>query len=272
MRAALGGLALLAALCLLGPALLGLDPLAVDAAARLEGPSAAHWLGTDALGRDVLARLLVGGRVSLAVAAAAAAASVIVGGGLGLLAGYFGGVWDALVLRATELFLAIPKLPLLIVLTAVTPQGRGVWGAVSGLALLIAAFGWMTAARLARAAVLPLREADFVLAARGFGASPGHVLRTHLWPHARGPLLVAASLDLGEFIVYESVLSFLGLGVPAPHPSWGTLLAEAFVHLERAPVLVIAPGLVTLLAVLAFQRLGDDLAATQGSRPEAKSG
>lgn len=248
----------LAGLCVLGPPILGLDPLAPDAARRLVGPSLAHPLGTDALGRDVLARLLVGGRISLAVAFAASLVSVLVGGALGLLAGYRGGGLDALILRATELFLAVPKLPLLVVLAAIDAEALGI-GPFAKLVVIMSAFSWMTAARLARAAALPLREADFVRAARGFGASTGHVLRWHLWPAARGPLLVATTLDVGELVVYENVLSFLGLGVPPPAPSWGTLLAEAFVHLERAPALVLAPGLATVVTVAAVNRLADRL-------------
>ena len=246
--------------CVLLPAVLGLDPLAVDASLRLQGPTLAHPLGTDALGRDLLARMLVGGRISLAVAMVAALVSVGVGGALGLWAGYVGGRVDALVMRGTELFLALPKLPLLVLLTAIDPSKLGLSiGPFDKLVLLISMFGWMTSARLARAAVLPLRGAGFVLAAQGFGASRWQILRTHLLPHAAGPLLVASTLDLGQFIIYENVLSFLGLGILPPEPSWGALLAEAFVHLERAPMLVIVPGLMTFLTVLAFHRLGDGL-------------
>jgi peptide/nickel transport system permease protein len=252
-------LAILLLACLLGP-LWAQDPLALDPAQRLQPPSWEHLLGTDALGRDLLARLLAGGRVSLWVAAAATLGAVGLGGAVGLIAGYFGGWVDAALMRLTELFLAVPKLPLLVLLAAVDPARAGLPVGRLGLLIgIIVAFGWMSAARLARAAALPLREADFVRAARGFGAGPGHVIRVHLLPHAAGPLLVAASLDLGEFIIYENVLSFLGLGVPAPDPSWGSLLAEAFVHLERAPVLAVAPGLLTFLTVAAFNRAGDQL-------------
>lgn len=255
-----GYLAALVVACVVGPAVLPLDPFGVDPAARLLGPSLGHPLGTDALGRDLLVRLLLGGRVSLWVAAVATFAAVGIGGAVGLVAGYFGGWLDAALMRVTELFLAVPKLPLLVLLAAVDPVRAGLPVGPLGLLIgIIAAFGWMSAARLARAAALPLRDADFVRAARGFGAGPLHVIRAHLLPHAAGPLMVAATLDLGEFIIYENVLSFLGLGVPAPDPSWGSLLAEAFVHLERAPVLVIAPGLLTFLTVAAFNRLGDHL-------------
>lgn len=260
LRAPLLVLALVGAACLLGP-LIAADPLAPDAGLRLAAPSWSHPLGTDALGRDLLARLLVGGRVSLAVAAAAALVSVLVGGLLGAWAGYLGGAADAALLRTTELLLALPKLPLLVLLTAVELPVS----AFVKLVGLISAFGWMGAARLSRAAVLPLRSADFVRAARGFGASAPQIVRMHLLRHAAGPLLVAASLELGEFIVYESVLSFLGLGIPPPHPSWGTLLAEAFVHLDRAPMLVLAPGLLTFVTIAAFNRLGDELYPKSGS-------
>lgn len=250
----------LTVLCFGLPGVLGLDPLAVHATIRLQGPSLGHLFGTDALGRDLLARLLVGGQVSLGVAATAAVASLLVGGTLGLSAGLRGGWADAGLMRTTELFLALPKLPLLVVLTAVDLSRLGLSvGPFAKLVLLISVFGWMTAARLARAAVLPLRQADFVRAARGFGASPTQILRRHLLGHAMGPLLVATTLDMGEFIIYESVLSFLGLGITPPDPSWGGLLAEAFVHLERAPLLALLPGLATFVTVLALQRLGDGL-------------
>lgn len=259
-RLAIAGLVALALACFVLPDLLGLDARSPNAGQRLEGPSWGHLLGTDALGRDLLARVLIGGRISLSVAAVSALVSVVVGGGIGLWAGYRGGWVDAVMMRASELFLAVPKLPLLVVLSAVDLEAAGLpLGPFAKLVLLISFFGWMTAARLSRAAILPLRAADFMRASRGFGASWSQLLRLHLARHALGPLLVAASLDLGEFIIYENVLSFLGLGVQPPAPSWGNLLAEAFIHLERAPLLGLVPGFATFMTVAAVHRVADGL-------------
>ncbi len=164
-------------------------------------------------------------------------------------------------------FLAVPKLPLPVVLSAVDWEALGQpLGSFAKFVLLISFFGWMTAARLSRAAILPLRNADFMRVCRGFGANRTQLLRLHLVRHAVGPLLVAASLDLGEFIIYENVLSFLGLGVQPPAPSWGNLLAEAFMHLERAPLLVLVPGLATFTTVAAVQRVADAARGTLDPR------
>lgn len=256
-----------AALCIFGPWVLsawGIDGSIPDANAILEPPSARHWLGTDALGRDVLARLLVGGRVSLLVALAATVLSVLIGVAVGLTAGFVGGWVDAVLMRFTEMAIALPKLPLMMVVAAVDLTAWFPWMApwmvgVTQLVVLISVFGWMGAARIVRATTARIRTRDFVTAAEGFGVGRWRILRRHIVPHVVGPLAVVATLELGEFVIYESVLSFLGLGVPPPAPSWGAMLSGAFTSLSRAPVIVIAPGLITFITVAAFNRLGDAL-------------
>lgn len=240
--------------CIVGPWFLP-DPLAIDPSATYQGPSAAHWLGTDDLGRDVLARLLVGGRVSLAVAFCAAAASTLIGGGVGVAAGYLGGRTDAVVMRIIEGAIAVPKLPLFVVLSAIALPGDEL-----RLVLIMASFGWMTSARLARARAKQLREAGHVVAARALGAKEIHVLLKHVLPGAAGTIVLAATLDVGEYVVYESVLSFLGLGVRPPSPSWGAMLKNGLTYARTAPHLFILPGVFTMAAIAASLTVGEALA------------
>jgi peptide/nickel transport system permease protein len=255
----LGGLLLLAlALATgLGPAVLGLDPLRIDPAAVYAAPSAAHWLGTDELGRDVLARLLAGGRVSLGIGLLAALGSVALGALLGLWAGLAGGVVDVLVSRLVEAVSSVPRLPLMLLFLAgdLEPGGSGAGAVV----LVVVALGWTGPARLARAEARALARRPFVEAARALGASPGRILLRHVGPAALPPLLVAASQEVGRVLLYESALSFLGLGVRPPAPSWGLMLRDAALQLGEAPALALAPGLATLLAVLAVHAIGDGL-------------
>lgn len=271
---AAGGFLLALALALasapLAQAWLGTTPDAVDLLARLEPPSAAHPLGTDELGRDMLLRLLQGGRVSLAVGLGGALLAALVGTTVGLAAGCAGGAVDALLMRLTDAVIALPLLPILIVLAAVDPGklglglggGGGVPAEIAGvlrIVVVVALFGWTTTARLVRAAVLSLRGREFVLAARALGAGPWRLLRRHLLPNALTPLIVATSLAIGQAILAESVLSFLGLGVQPPAASWGNMLTGAQELLLEAPRLALWPGLLIFLTVLAFNLLGDAL-------------
>ena len=257
----------LAALVFAGPVLLawlGLDGNAVDLLARLEPPSSAHPLGTDDLGRDVLARLIQGGRVSLAVGLAGALLAAAIGTGIGLVAGYLGGIVDALLMRLTDLVISLPLLPLLIVLAAVDlgKLGLPAQGELAGvvrIVVLMALFGWTTTARLVRASVLSLRTREFVRAAQAMGAGPGRILVRHILPNAAGPLIVATTLSIGNVILVESVLSFLGLGVQPPVASWGNMLTGAQELLFEAPRLALWPGALIFLSVLAFNLLGDGL-------------
>ena len=259
--------AALAAFVLAGPILLawqGLDGDAVDLLARLEPPSAAHPLGTDELGRDVLARLIQGGRISLAVGLAGALLAAAIGTAIGLVAGYLGGAVDALLMRLTDMVISLPLLPLLIVLAAVDlgKLGLPVQGEFAGvvrIVILMALFGWTTTARLVRASVLSLRTREFVRAAQAMGAGPARILVRHILPNAAGPLIVATTLAIGNVILVESVLSFLGLGVQPPVASWGNMLTGAQELLFEAPRLALWPGVLIFLSVLAFNLLGDGL-------------
>jgi peptide/nickel transport system permease protein len=263
-------LAAIAALSFAGPpvgAALGLDPNAVDLLERFAGPSSDHPLGTDELGRDMLLRLLAGGRVSLAIGIAAALAAAALGTLIGLVAGYRGGWTDRILMRATDGVIALPLLPLLIVLAALDLGKLGVpgWIAQSDDASLIrivalaVLVGWTTAARLVRGATLVTRNRDFVRAARSLGAGVPHILRVHILPNVMAPLVVATTLSVGEVILLESVLSFLGLGIQPPLASWGTMLSNAQQLITTAPLLAIYPGLMIFLTVIACNLLGDAL-------------
>jgi peptide/nickel transport system permease protein len=247
--------------------MLGLDAEAVDLLARLEPPSAAHPLGTDELGRDVLLRLLYAGRISLAVGVIGALLAALIGATLGLVAGYAGGGLDALLMRVTDAVIALPLLPVLIVLAAVDPAklglpaafGQGAGGSIGRIVLIVALFGWTTTARLVRASVLSLRRRDFITAARALGLGPMRIALRHLLPNAATPLIVATTLAVGNIILAESVLSFLGLGVQPPVPSWGNMLTGAQELLFEAPRLAVWPGLLIFLTVAACNLLGDAL-------------
>lgn len=259
-------LALLLPACLGAPLLathLGLDPEAVDLFNRLAPPGGPNLLGTDELGRDLLLRLLYGGRVSLTVGLLGASGAALIGVAVGFAAGFAGGRTDALLMRLTDAVIALPLLPLLIVLAAVDlgklglPDGAtaSVWRIV----LLVALFGWTTVARLARAAVLSLKRREFVLAARALGAGPWRIAVWHLLPNALGPVTVAAALTVGHAILTESVLSFLGLGVQPPVASWGNMLTGAQDLLFEAPRLALLPGALIFASVAAVNLAGDGL-------------
>lgn len=278
--AAGAGLAGLAALCLAAPlveAVSGLDPDRVDLFARFEGPSFTHWLGTDELGRDTGLRLLHGGRVSLAVGIAGALAAAFLGTLIGLVSGYFGSWVDATLMRITDGVAAAPLLPLLIVLAAVDLTKTGLppeWAvseaaSVVRIVAIVALFGWPGTARLVRGATLSVRERDYVRAGVAVGAGPLRIMVRHLLPNVASPLLVAATLAVGHVILLESVLSFLGLGIQPPLPSWGNMLSNAQDLMASAPMLAILPGALIFATVLAINRLGDALqeALTPRSRP-----
>jgi peptide/nickel transport system permease protein len=265
-----GVLALMAAASLLAPAAetwLGLDANAVDLFNRLQPPSAAHPLGTDEAGRDVLLRLLYGGRVSLFVGIAAALTAAVLGTAIGLTAGYFGGPLDALLMRVTDGVIALPLLPLLIVLAALDLQKLGISAetlqaesaSLYRIVVIVALVGWTTVARLVRATALSLRERPFVMAARAQGASSFRIMTVHILPNLASPIIVATTLSVGNVILLESVLSFLGLGIQPPLPSWGNLLTNAQELIWDAPALAIYPGLAIFVTVIAFNFVGDGL-------------
>ena len=270
LRLSLLLLAVIALASFAGPPLfaaMGHSPSEVDMLARYAGPSAEHPLGTDELGRDELLRLLAGGRVSLAIGIAAAVTAAALGTLIGLVAGYLGGWTDRVLMRATDGVIALPLLPLLIVLAALDLGKLGVpgWLAQSddisllriiALAVLV---GWTTAARLVRGAALVTRNRDFVRAARSLGAGVPHILWVHILPNVLAPLIVATTLSVGDVILLESVLSFLGLGIQPPLASWGTMLSNAQEMIASAPLLAIYPGLMIFLTVIACNLLGDAL-------------
>lgn len=269
---ALGGAALLLAAiaiaCLAAPLverLLGVDATSVDLLARLESPSPRHWLGTDELGRDLLARLLQGGRVSLLVGLLGALGATLLGVAVGLAAGFVGGRLDALLMRLTDGVIALPLLPLLIVLAALDPAKLGLPEALASggaaavwrIVLLLTLFGWTTVARLTRAQVQALRRREFVLAAEALGSPPWRVAVRHILPNALGPVSVAATLTVGQAILTESVLSFLGLGIQPPLASWGNMLSGAQDLVFEAPRLAILPGVAIFVTVAAVNLAGE---------------
>jgi peptide/nickel transport system permease protein len=247
---------------LLGPmvaALFGLDPYAIDPAARYAPISLRHPLGTDDLGRDVLARLLFGARISLLVAGVGTLISMSIGTAVGLVSGYLGGAVDRVFLRLTEVMTALPKLPLMILIAGIDAKKlfggmfEGSAASVVKLTAIVVLFGWMTSARLARTSALQIREMDYVTAARALGATDLMILLDHILPNAAPVLLVAGAQELAEIVLYESVLSFLGLGIQPPIPSLGAILASGMTYLHSAPLLLFMPGLLTFAIALLFQ-------------------
>ena len=268
--ASLVGLALLVLLALAAPlaeAMLGLDATRVDLLGLKQPPSAAHPVGPDELGRDLLLRLLYGGQVSLMVGIAAALCATVIGTAIGLLAGYYGGTVDRLLMRLTDGAIALPILPLLIVLAAVDltklglPEDLATSENVSlyRIVLLIALVGWTTVARLVRGATLSMKAREFVRAAEALGANHARIMLVHILPNVVSPIIVATTLSIGNIILLESVLSFLGLGIQPPMASWGNMLTGAQDLIWDAPALAVYPGLLIFVTVIAFNFLGDGL-------------
>ena len=263
-------LLLLAALSLAAPlvsTLLGQDVDAVNLFNRFSPPGPEHPLGTDELGRDLLLRLLYGGQISLLVGLVGALASAVIGTVIGLVAGYAGGRTDAFLMRLTDAVIALPMLPLLIVLAALDfsklglPAGvmRSSYGSLYIILAIIALVGWTTVARLVRGATLSVREQDYVRAALALGSGPGRIVIRHILPNVASPIIVATTLSVGNVILLESILSFLGLGIQPPLPSWGNMLTNAQELIWQAPALAIYPGLLIFITVIAFNFLGDGL-------------
>jgi peptide/nickel transport system permease protein len=248
--AVLGATALLA---IAGPLLWTIPPEATDPLRGLAAPSAAHPLGTDELGRDVLSRLLHGSRVTLVVGVAAMLAAVTIGLLVGAVAGWSGGWVDAVLMRFTDGMLAVPAF--FFVLVVITVLGPGVWT----LVLVIGALSWMPVARVVYGETLRWKTAEFVVAAQSLGVAPPRLLARHILPQAIPSLVVSATLGVAFAILTESALSYLGLGVQPPLPSWGNMLQRAQQYVFTAPALAIYPGLAITVVVLAFNFLGDGL-------------
>ncbi|NQU59584.1 MAG: ABC transporter permease [Rhodospirillales bacterium] len=259
------------ALCVLAApvveAIFGVNAEAVDLFNRFQPSSLAHPLGTDELGRDTFVRLLYGGQISLFVGLTAALAAAVIGTVIGLLSGYYGGRLDAFLMRFTDGVISLPLLPLLIVLAALDLGKLGLPESLTTsenislfrIVAIVALVGWTTVARLVRGTALALREREFVRAAEAQGASGFRIMSVHILPNLASPIIVATTLSAGNVILLESVLSFLGLGIQPPIPSWGNLLTNAQELIFETPSLAFYPGVLIFITVIAFNFLGDGL-------------
>jgi peptide/nickel transport system permease protein len=239
---------------LFAPRIAPQDPASINLPARLETPSRAHWLGTDELGRDILARIIYGARISMLVGSCVVAASLSLGLFIGSIAGFYGGAIDRFVnVILMNAFLSFPGILLAIAFVAF--RGPGIFNLVLALSL----GGWVGYARLVRGQVLAMREREFVEAARALGASDFRIIVRHILPNIIQPVIVQAAIGMAGAILAEATMSFLGLGVPPPTASWGTMLNDGRTHLFDAPHLVLFPALAVMLAVLSFNFIGDAL-------------
>jgi peptide/nickel transport system permease protein len=258
----------------------GIDPNTTNLLRRFKPPTTQHWLGTDDLGRDVLLRLLYGGQVSIAVGLLATFITAVIGITVGVTAGYIGGKFDNVLMRMTDCIIALPLIPVLIVLGAVdlTKLGLSQAAATSPLAvflrivIIIALVDWTTIARIARAGTISLREVDYVRAAKVSGASGRYNVFVHVLPNIATPLIVAMTLSVGRIILFESTLSFLGFGIIPPTPTWGNMLTNAQQLIISAPMLAVYPGLLIFTTVMAVNFVGDGVRSAFDPRSETRSG
>lgn len=220
---------------------------------RFAPPSSTHRMGTDELGRDVLVRIMAGGRVSLSLGFIVSLTSVVIGGSLGIISGYLGGKIDHLLMRFVDFMLSLPSLAILLIMAYII--GPGFWNMVMVLVL----FGWMGICRIVRGVTLSLKEEEFVQAAQALGVSTPRIILRHLFPNTLAPMIVSATLGVGTAILSESYLSYLGLGIQPPTPSWGNMLMNARQYLSTAPWLAIWPGFFIFITILAFNFIGDGL-------------
>ena len=247
--------------------ILNTDASKVNLFSRLMPFSLDHPLGTDDLGRDLMVRLAYGGRVSLLVGFTAAIFAAAIGTVIGLIAGYYGGWLDSLLMRATDSVIALPLLPLLIVLAVIDLEKIGLPADIANhndiglyrIIVIVSLVGWTSVARLVRGSVLALREQPYILAARSMGVPAKRIIFTHILPALTSPITVATTLSVGNIILFESILSFLGLGINPPTPSWGNMLTNAQELIWEAPTLAFFPGLLIFVTVLAFNFVGDGL-------------
>ncbi|MGB3535419.1 MAG: ABC transporter permease [Microcoleaceae cyanobacterium] len=236
----------------------------IDFSNSLVSPNFQHPLGTNDLGQDQLARILFGGRISLTVGIAAMIVAIILGTLIGSISGFYGGILDGILMRFTDLFISLPQLPLLLLIIYLFREPmKALVGPEIGIFLLIVivvgSLNWMSVARLVRASFLSTREMDFVMAARSIGAKPQRLIWVHILPNVLSPIIVAATLAVGNAIITESTLSFLGLGFPPDIPTWGRMLYDAQNYLETAPHTALFPGLAIFLTVLCINYIGDGL-------------
>lgn len=268
-------MALLVFLIAAAPLTARYDPLKQDLRHRFQPPSWEHWMGTDELGRDMWARTLYGGRISLTVGLLAMAVAITIGSIFGISAGYYGRWVDTVLMRITDVFLALPRLFVLILLTTFL-RAADIPGIEPGsfwpIAVVIGIMAWMTVARLVRASTLELRERDFVAAARSLGESDARIMAQHIFPNVISPIIVSATLGLAGAIISESGLSFLGFGVQLPTPTWGNMLSGAQSQLLIAPWTAIFPGLMIFIVVIAINYIGDGLRDALDPRHVMKRG
>jgi peptide/nickel transport system permease protein len=244
---------MLFAVSFLAPYVTPYNPTTIDAYHVLLPPSAGHWMGTDELGRDVFTRVVYGARISLMVGFVAVGIAVVIGTVIGLVSGFYGRWIDSALMRFVDIMLCFPAFFLILAVIAMLEPS--IWL----IMIVIGLTGWMGVARLVRAEVLSIRERDFILAARAIGASDLRIICRHILPNAMGPVLVAATLGVGGAILTESALSFLGIGVQPPTPSWGNMLTSGKDYIEFAWWLSLYPGLAILITVLAYNLLGEGI-------------
>ena len=252
-------------LLIIGPWIAPQDPNLTATADRLQGPSAAHWFGTDDLGRDVFSRILTGGLTTVGLSALALGISILIGVPLGLLSGYLGGRTDWALMRAVDIFLALPEYIVAMIIAGLMGQGFG------NLLLAILIIKWVGYTRLARSVVMQEKAKDYLMVSTISGASTLSIMRRHLLPHIVGPGMALATVDIGKVILLVASLSYLGLGVQLPSAEWGAMLNEAQEFFTQAPHLMLAPGLAIFLVVCAANWLGDQLQslyAISGERKE----
>ncbi len=230
-----------------------IDPDAIDVTAKLESPSADHWFGTDEMGRDYFARVLYGGRISLLVGVLAMVTSVVLGVSIGMAAGYFGGFVDSLLMRFVDVFSSIPWIIMVTVVGLIFKKG------LFSIILVIGIFSWMGIARLVRSEVLSSKEREYVQYAKFIGVPPMKIMLRHVLPTVLPTIITAATAIIANAIMTESSLSFLGLGVQQPVSSWGSLLQRSQQYLQSSPYMAILPGVLIILTVYSFNKLGDVL-------------
>lgn len=229
------------------------DPDALDVAHKLQSPSSAHWFGTDELGRDYFIRVLYGGRVSLVVGVLAMLTSIVIGVTVGMVAGYFGGIVDNILMRIVDVFSSIPWIIMVTVVGLLFKKG------LASIIIVIGLFSWMEIARLVRSEVLSAKEREYVQYADFIGIPSGKVIMSHVFPIVFPTIITAATAQIASAIMVESSLSFLGLGVAAPMSSWGSLLQSSQQYLQKAPYMAVLPGILIILTVYSFNKLGDVL-------------
>jgi len=269
-RLAITGMALVAmfvVFALFAPWIAPQDPARIDLPARLQPPSGAHWFGTDELGRDILSRVIYGARISMLVGSSVVAGSLLLGLILGSIAGYYGGytdrIFNVIIMNA---FLSFPGILLAIAFVAFLGPG------IINLILALCIGGWVGYARLVRAQVLVVKEKEFVEAARALGASDWRIVSRHIWPNIIQPVIVQAAIGMAGAVLAEATMSFLGLGVPPPTASWGSMLNDGRSHLFDAPHLVLFPAAAVMLAVLSFNFIGDALRDFMDPRSRIEAG